>query len=150
MTPGFAGSSQLTSKIHRFPAAASCVGGEGGSSDFSPATKVAKTKEATTRWVFEVMGLELRILEVLLSSKYFENLGESRLGWQCRRCSRRKWLAPADRISRGLRMTGAVVWWDQLGIRTCWQLVGACCQFHNCRQRFTSLLTSPEIKIVLF
>ena len=74
MTPGFAGSSQLTSKIHRFPAAASCVGGEGGSSDFSPATKVAKTKEATTRWVFEVMGLELRILEVLLSSKYFEKI----------------------------------------------------------------------------
>ena len=75
MTPGFVGSSQLTSKIHRFPAAASCVGREGGSSDFSPATKVAKkTKEATTRWVFEVMGLELRILEVLLSSKYFEKI----------------------------------------------------------------------------
>ena len=59
MTPGFAESSQLTSKIHRFPGAVSCVGGEGGSIDFSLATKVTKRKEeATTRWLFEVMGLE--------------------------------------------------------------------------------------------
>ena len=60
ITPGIAESSQLTSKIHRFPGAVSCVGGEGGSMDFSLVTKVTKKKEeATTRPVFEVMGLEL-------------------------------------------------------------------------------------------
>ena len=63
ITPGIAESSQLTSKIHRFPGAVSCVGGEGGSMDFSLATKATKVtkkkKETTTRLVFEVMGLEL-------------------------------------------------------------------------------------------
>ena len=58
ITPGFTESSQLTSKIQRFPGTFSCDGGAGGSSNFSPTAKLMR-KEAATRWVFKVIDLEI-------------------------------------------------------------------------------------------
>ena len=108
ITPGFTESSQLTSKIQRFPGTFSCDGGAGGSSNFSPTAKLMR-KEAATRWVFKVIDLEIiGIIDgsLQLMPRKVQDQGSG--VWGCGALQSPQ--LTTLRIGRGLRITGALVW----------------------------------------